>query len=203
MTVDEILEKKADVCIHKTILYNSFLNCIEIDAISAIGYAHTNQDINIDFHTLHAWSVAKINGKWIPLDATWDFFFGKFPLGHIFLYFGENYQDIQVDWSIISNLISFEIQKINGFLDSNPQISNKLTAIKFISREKEDDDDGDFDINEENFVLKFLLFIIIIIIAIGFIIGIYIIIKKIKKSKKSEKTEIEFEKKDDLTISIF
>ena len=33
MTLDEILEKKVGVCHHMTLLYNSFLNCINIDAM--------------------------------------------------------------------------------------------------------------------------------------------------------------------------
>ena len=38
----------------------------------------------------HAWSIAKVNGAWIPLDATWDLFDGNVPLSHIFQNYGED-----------------------------------------------------------------------------------------------------------------
>ena len=70
MTVDEILENKVGVCAHNTRLYNSFLNCIGIKAIYTKGYAQTKNDSVIDLNERHAWTVAKIDDKWIPLDST-------------------------------------------------------------------------------------------------------------------------------------
>ena len=35
----------------------------------------------------HSWSLVRINGKWLPFDATWGIFSGKLPVSHIF----ENY----------------------------------------------------------------------------------------------------------------
>lgn len=88
-TVDQILEKKVGVCSHKTRLYNAFLNCINIDAMYTKGFAHTEEDNNINLETPHTWTVAKIDGKWMPLDATWNIFIGKLPLGFIFRYYGD------------------------------------------------------------------------------------------------------------------
>ena len=36
----------------------------------------------------HAWSLIKIDGKWLPFDATWGIFSGKLPVTHVFKKFG-------------------------------------------------------------------------------------------------------------------
>ena len=59
-TVDQILEKKVGVCSHKTRLYKAFLNCINIDAMYTKGFAHTENDNNVNIENLHAWTVEKL-----------------------------------------------------------------------------------------------------------------------------------------------
>ena len=183
MTVDEILENKVGVCAHMTRLYNSFLNCIGIKAIYTKGYAQTKNDSVIDLNERHAWTVAKIDDKWIPLDSTWGMFNGKLPIGHIFKYFGDYYRDTEAEWGFFSGKMNknYEKNHINRILsDSNPEINEKLSVVEILSREKDDDDiDIDLDIEKDN-----ILFIIIIIIIISIIvIGICI---KGKKTKKDE-----------------
>ena len=59
-TVDQILEKRIGVCSHKAKLYNVFLNCINIDAVYTIGFAHTSNNNNIELNTLHAGQLQKL-----------------------------------------------------------------------------------------------------------------------------------------------
>ena len=106
MTAREIYNTKIGVCEHFTKLYNTLLVSIDIDAVKVVGYAldRTEEDNNtmkvkeshIEFskgvlleNERHAWSIAKINGVWTPLDATWNMFEGHVPLSHIFSNYGD------------------------------------------------------------------------------------------------------------------
>jgi hypothetical protein len=61
----------------------------------------------------HAWSIAKINGIWTPLDATWNMFEGHVPLSHIFSNYGDaesNTQfpaDLKIENKITKEIITF------------------------------------------------------------------------------------------------
>ena len=52
----------------------------------------TNKRIPNEPNTLtssrHDWTLAKINGEWIPLDATWNMFDKNLPVTHIFQNYG-------------------------------------------------------------------------------------------------------------------
>ena len=117
MTAREIYNTKIGVCEHFTKLYNTLLVSIGIDAVKVGGYAldRTEEDnktmkvkeSHIEFskgllleNERHAWSIAKINGVWIPLDATWNMLEGHVPLSHIF----SNYGDGQTNTSSPSDL---------------------------------------------------------------------------------------------------
>ena len=39
---------------------------------------------NVDESGPHAWSLVKINNKWIPFDSTWGIWSGNLPNCHIF-----------------------------------------------------------------------------------------------------------------------
>ena len=108
MTAREIYNTKIGVCEHFTLLYNTLLVSFGIDAVKVGGYALTktedddkkmnikesqienSKNINTLSNGHHAWSIAKVNGTWIPLDATWDLFDGNVPLSHIFQNYGED-----------------------------------------------------------------------------------------------------------------
>ena len=174
-TVDQILDKKVGVCSHKTRLYNAFLNCINIDAMYTKGYAHTSNNTSIDLDSLHAWTFAKIDGKWVPLDATWNIFNKKLHLGHIFRYYGDFYREIDADWGIFDDILSNAKTDMN-ILSSNPNINLKINALSFLSREIEDDDEGDFKLKLDNdnyiniaIISLISVFLITVIIIAGFI----------------------------------
>ena len=82
LSINKIIELKQGVCHHYTILYNSLLNSIGIETVYAAGYSVKNISKPTDGR--HGWTVAKIDGKWIGLDATWGIFSGYLPLCHLF-----------------------------------------------------------------------------------------------------------------------
>ena len=184
-TVDQILDYRTGVCSHKARLYNAFLNCINIDAMYTTGFAHTKNDYNIDLGTLHAWTIAKIDGKWIPLDATWNIFSGKLPLGFVFRYYADDHRGVDADWHIFSNESSSSKGVVKSSSDTNPKVDLKLKATSFISRELEDDDEGDFVINfeDDDDIIFYIIIFILVALIIGVIIGGIIYIKKKKKIK--------------------
>ena len=56
----------------------------------------------------HAWSLAFIDGNWIPLDATWNLFEKNVPLTHIFQNYGDSTNNTT---GYIGNNINSEITK--------------------------------------------------------------------------------------------
>ena len=195
-TPEQILEKKAGVCSHITRLYNAFLNCINIDAMYTKGFAYTGLSNNIDTsETLHAWTTAKIDGKWIPLDATWNFFNGKLPSGFIFRYYGDTYRQTDVDWGLFGDILSNMENDVKLASDSNPHLDLKIRAISFLSRELEDDDEGDFNITFDNNNM----FIIIILSVIALITAVVLIVYCRKKKKRNNEKNKDLK---DISMSI-
>ena len=102
-TAKNIYNMRSGVCEHFSLLYNTLLVSQGIDAVFISGYALDMTENNIikeneytkqipnEPNTLsryaHEWTLAKIDGEWIPLDATWNMFEKKVPVTHIF----ENY----------------------------------------------------------------------------------------------------------------
>ena len=91
--VEEILKIRKGVCEHYTLLYNALLNSIGIDTIYVRGYAfQKKEDLKINNNNIisHAWTIAKINNNWIPLDSTWGILEGKLPVTHVFIEYEKN-----------------------------------------------------------------------------------------------------------------
>lgn len=89
LSISDIINIKQGVCHHYTLLYNALLNSIGIETVYITGYSVKDLDNPTD--GLHAWTAAKIDGKWIGLDATWGLFTGYLPLCHLFKTFGSTY----------------------------------------------------------------------------------------------------------------
>ena len=85
----ETYSNKVGVCHHFTKLFNAFMYSLGYKCVYVSGYVMQNKDY-FSSEDAHAWSLIKINGKWLPFDATWGIFTGKLPVCHIFhSYFGE------------------------------------------------------------------------------------------------------------------
>ena len=52
----------------------------------------------------HAWTLAKIDGVWVPLDATWDLFDKSVPITHIFQHYGNYVEKIIYK---VDNIVKF------------------------------------------------------------------------------------------------
>ena len=193
-TVDQILEKRTGVCEHITILYNAFLNCINIDAVYTKGFAYIGEDNNIDINSRHAWTVAKIDGNWVPLDATNNIFFGKLPMSHIFRYYGEIYRETTAEYGLFGS----SKKEMKGILGVSQPVYLKIKATNFISRELEDDNVGDFELTLDNdndndtiiYIIRIIIILIYVIVIIYVIIVIIIACLKNKKRKRKNNGEL-------------
>ena len=122
-TAKEILNIKQGVCEHFTKLYNTLLTAYGIEAIKVSGFAKDITENNIkvkkkkeeekeneDPSERHAWTLAKIDGEWVPLDATWDLFDKKVPITHVFQNYGDGGEGIVYD---ADNKVEFTTTKEN------------------------------------------------------------------------------------------
>ena len=79
----EIYQRKKGVCKQYTILFNALLYALGYKCIYVSGFALKDNDC-FKSTDAHSWSLVRINGKWLPFDATWGIFNGKLPVSHIF-----------------------------------------------------------------------------------------------------------------------
>lgn len=133
---DDILIKRKGVCHHFTVLYNALLNSIGIKALYASGEVIKNiKDLGGENH---AWTVAEINGKWIGLDATWNFFYGKIPQCHLykklegaFEPFAIGIPSDKISTNIIEETKFIEIVNLNSKKNHNYNENNYQNVIQF------------------------------------------------------------------------
>lgn len=83
ITATETYNLKKGVCHHMTKLFNALMYSLGYQVIYTLGYA-LNKKTHFAIEDAHAWSLIKINGKWLPFDATWGIFSGKLPVTHVF-----------------------------------------------------------------------------------------------------------------------
>ena len=58
----------------------------------------------------HAWSLIKINGSWLPFDATNGIFTGKLPVTYVF----KHIEDISIEPIICYDKVKFEEIEVKG-----------------------------------------------------------------------------------------
>ena len=87
ITATQTFYNKKGVCDHKTKLFNALMYSLGYQVLYAMGYA-MNKKNTFSKNDEHAWSLIKIDGKWLPFDATWGIFSGKLPVTHVFKKFG-------------------------------------------------------------------------------------------------------------------
>ena len=86
----------------------------------------------------HAWTVAEINGKWIGLDATWNFFYGKIPQCHLYKKLEGAFEPFvitipsdKISTNIIEKTKFIEIVNLNSKKNHNYNDNNSQNVIKF------------------------------------------------------------------------
>ena len=90
LTATDIYNKKKGVCEHLTKLFNAFVYSLGYQVIDVSGYVIKENDV-FDADNGHAWSLIKVDNKWLPFDATWGIFSGKLPVCHVFTsFFGKS-----------------------------------------------------------------------------------------------------------------
>ena len=116
MSAIEIYNRKKGVCEHYTILFNTLLNSIDIPAIYVSGLANNGEGGKTQIKDTekegHAWTLAKIDGRWIPLDATWGILKGILPVSHIF----QNYFRTKIKSKFSENIKVLELQDQIAYL---------------------------------------------------------------------------------------
>ncbi len=138
MTVDEILSKLIGVCEHFTKLYNALLSSIGIKAVYLTGYAITGENGTPEkaSSVAHAWTMAKIDGKWKAFDSTWGLFFDKFPISHVF----RGYYDFSSSWKYSKVSVSAPVfdTTFSEFVDGSrlTQLKEEVEEALFIREEK-------------------------------------------------------------------
>jgi len=83
LTATDIYNIREGVCHHFTKLYNALLYSLGYIALYVRGYAIEKKNVYGE-EDGYAWSVVKINGNWLPFDATWGIFSGNLPICHVF-----------------------------------------------------------------------------------------------------------------------
>ena len=83
ITATDTYNNLEGVCDHFTKLYNALMYSLGYKVIYVLGFAIDKND-SFGKEDAHAWSLIKIGNKWLPFDATWGIFSGKFPVTHVF-----------------------------------------------------------------------------------------------------------------------
>ena len=83
ITATDTYNLREGVCDHFTKLFNALMYSLGYKVIYVLGYAIDKNDF-FGEEVAHAWSLIKVDGKWLPFDATWGIFSGKLPVSHIF-----------------------------------------------------------------------------------------------------------------------
>ena len=89
ITATETLNNRIGVCHHFTKAFNALMYSLGYQVIYISGYALDKKD-TFEKEDAHAWSLIKIDGKWLPFDSTWGIFSGKLPVCHVFKQFFSN-----------------------------------------------------------------------------------------------------------------
>ena len=105
----QIYNKRIGVCKQFTILFNGLLYSLGYKCIYVGGFVFEKKT-SFNGDDAHAWSLVRVNGNWLPFDATWGIFTGKLPVCHIFeAYFPKK----KVMQSSIDNFKDFEDSRTN------------------------------------------------------------------------------------------
>ena len=83
LTATDVYKLRRGVCHHLTKLFNALMYSLGYQVLYVLGYVADKKN-TFTIEDAHAWSLFKIDGKWLPFDATWGIFSGKLPVTHVF-----------------------------------------------------------------------------------------------------------------------
>ena len=87
LTATQVYKLRRGVCHHFTKLFNALMYSLGYQVIYVSGYV-VNKKTTFSIEDIHAWSLIKFAGKWLPFDATLGIFSGKLPVTYIFKQIG-------------------------------------------------------------------------------------------------------------------
>ena len=89
ITATETLNLRKGVCHHITKLFNALMYSLNYQVIYILGFIIA-PNLCFSRKDTHAWSLIKIDGKWLPFDITNGILSSKLPIIHIFKQIGSN-----------------------------------------------------------------------------------------------------------------
>ena len=89
ITATETLNLRKGVCHHITNLFNALMYSLNYQVIYILGFI-IDPNLSFSRKDTHAWSLIKIDGKWLPFDITNGILSSKLPIIHIFKQIGIN-----------------------------------------------------------------------------------------------------------------
>ena len=111
ITATETLNVGKGVCHHMTKLFNALMNSLNYEVIYILGFI-IEPNLSFSRKNTHAWSLIKINGKWLPFDITNGIFSSKLPIIHIF----KQIENIGIESIKCLDKVEFEPIEIKGNL---------------------------------------------------------------------------------------
>ena len=113
ITAKETFQLRSGVCHHITKLFNALMYSLGYQVLYILGYANSNTK-SFSINDSHAWSLIKIDGKWLPFDATNGIFSGKLPVTYIF----KQVENKSIEPIICNDKVEFEQIEVKGNLIS-------------------------------------------------------------------------------------
>ena len=109
LTARKTFQLRSGVCHHITKLFNALMYSLGYQVLYILGYVI---DIAKSFsiNDSHAWSLIKIDGKWLPFDATNGIFSGKLPVTYVF----KQIEDKSIEPIICKDKVEFKQIEVNG-----------------------------------------------------------------------------------------
>ena len=109
ITAIETYESKRGVCHHKTKLFNALMYSLGYQVLYILGYVNTDTK-SFSINDSHAWSLIKIDGQWLPFDATNGIYSGNLPVTYIF----KQIEDKSIEPIICYDKIIFQQIEVKG-----------------------------------------------------------------------------------------
>ena len=109
ITAKETYKSKKGVCHHKTLLFNALMYSLGYQVLYILGYANSDTK-SFSINDSHASSLIKIDGKWLPFDATNGIFSGKLPVTYIF----KQVENKSIEPIICNDKVEFEQIEVKG-----------------------------------------------------------------------------------------
>ena len=111
ITATETLNLRKGVCHHITNLFNALMYSLNYQVIYILGFI-IDPNLSFSRKDTHAWSLIKIDGKWLPFDITNGILSSKLPIIHIFKQIGIN----EIESIKCLDKVEFEPIEIKGNL---------------------------------------------------------------------------------------